>query len=176
MMKTLLTLMLVAQLVACMSFSDRSFRSARNSLIEQSGDITLEKEFAISIGNGLLGLLNVVTLDESNLSDLDHVQVAVYNVDAGGQQLDFNTIDFSETLRSRGENLHWETIVKVRDEGEQVWVLVGMDLERDSLDAVSVFVLGNDELVMINVDGDLNRMIEYALRPASDRRSEHKAG
>ena len=58
----------------------------------------------------------------------------------------------------------------MRKEDEQVWVLVGMDLERDSLDAVSVFVLGNDELVLINVDGDLNRMIEFALRPASDQR------
>ena len=54
----------------------------------------------------------------------------------------------------------------MRKEDEQVWVLVGMDLERDSLEAVSVFVLGNDELVSINVDGDLNRMIEFALRPA----------
>ncbi len=64
----------------------------------------------------------------------------------------------------------------MRKEDEQVWVLVGMDLERDSLDAVSVFVLGNDELVLINVDGDLNRMIEFALRPASDQRHRSEAG
>ena len=175
-MKTLLTLVVLAQLTACMSFNDRSFRSARNSLTEQVPDITLEKGFAISMGSGFLGFLNVITMDEAELSNLDHVQVAVYNVETGGQRLDFNDIDFSETLRSRGENLHWETIVKVRDEGEQVWVLVGMDLERDSLDAVSVFVLDNDELVMINVDGDLNNMIEFALRPASDRRHQRKAG
>lgn len=175
-MKTLLTLVVLVQLTACMSFSDRPFRPARNSLAEQMPDITLEKAFAISVGSGFLGLLNVITMDEAELSDLDHVQVAVYNVDTGGQLLDFNDIDFSETLRSRGANLHWETIVKVRDEGEQVWVLVGMDLERDSLDAVSVFVLDNDELVMINVDGDLNDMVEFALRPASERRHHHKAG
>lgn len=175
-MKTLLTLLVLVQLTACMSFSDRSFRSARNSLTEQVPDITLEKEFAISIGSGFLGLMNVITMDQAELSDLDHVQVAVYNVDTGGQRLDFNDIDFSETLHSRGANLHWETIVKVRDEGEQVWVLVGMDLARDTLEAVSVFVLDNDELVMINVDGNLNNMIEFALRPASDRRLRHRAG
>lgn len=123
-----------------------------------------------------MGFLSLVTLDAAELSDLEHVQVAVYNVDAGGRSINFNDIDFSETLRSRGANLHWETIVKVRDGSEQVWVLVGMDLERDSLDAVSVFILENDELVMINVDGDLNRMIEYALQPASDRRMRHRAG
>ena len=44
-------------------------------------------------------------------------------------------------LRSRGKGFHWETILKVREGGEQIWVLVGMDLERNSLDAVSVFIL-----------------------------------
>ena len=79
------------------------------------------------------------------------------------QKIDFNEIDFSDTLSSRGKNLHWETLVKVREEWEQVWVLVGMDLARNSLDAVSVFVLENSELVMINVDGDFDSMIEFVL-------------
>ena len=175
-MKTVLTLLILAQLTACMSFSDGSFSSTRDSLSEQMPHVTLEKEFAISFGSGLLNFLNVVALDESDISDLEHVQVAVYNVDSGGRYVDFNNIDFSETLRSRGASLHWETIVKVRDENEQVWVLVGMNIERNSLDAVSVFVLDQDELVMINVDGDLDRMIEFALRPASERRLERKAG
>jgi hypothetical protein len=134
-------------------------------------DISLEKEFAISLGNSMLGFLDVLTLNEADISELDHVQVAIYNVELGGQE-----IDFSDTLRSRGENLHWETIVRVRKEGEQVWVLVGMDLERNSLDAVSVFVLENSDLVMINVDGDFDHMIEFALRPASDSRRDRGAG
>jgi len=124
----------------------------------------------------MLNFLDVVSLNEADISELDHVQVAVYNVQSGRQEIDFNEIDFSETLRSRGEHLHWETIVKVRDEGEQVWVVVGMDLKRNSLDAVSVFVLENSELVMINVDGDFDRMIEFALQPASDSRRERDAG
>ena len=94
------------------------------------------------------------------------MQLAIYNVESDGQKIDFNEIDFSDTLRSRGENLYWETIVRVRKEGEQVWVLLGMDAERNSLDTVSVFVLENSELVMINVDGDFDHMIEFALRPA----------
>lgn len=175
-MKTLLTVVVLAQLSACMSFSDRSFRSTRDSLSAQMPGITLEKEFAVSFGSGLFNFLNVVTMDAADISDLDKVQVAVYNVDSAGRHISFDDIDFSETLRSRGANLHWETVVKVRQDGEQVWVLVGMDLERDVLDAVSVFVLENDELVMIKVDGDLNRMIEFALRPASDRRQERKTG
>jgi len=175
-MKNILLVIVLTQFAACMSFSDRPFRSTRNSIEQQLPNIRLDKEFAISIGNSMLSFLDVVTLNETDISELDHVQVAVYNVESGGQIIDFNDIDFSDTLRSRGENLHWETIVRVRDEGEQVWVLVGMDLARNSLDAVSVFVLKNSEMVMINVEGDFDRLIEFALQPASSSRRDRDAG
>ncbi len=175
-MKNILLLILLTQFAACMSFSDRPFRSARNSIEAQVPDIKLEKEFALSFGNGLLGLIDVVSVNETDFSELDRVQVAVYKVESGAQQVDFDEIDFSDTLRSRGKHLHWETVVRVREEGEQVWVLVGMDLERNTLEAVSVFVLESNELVMINVDGDFDRMIEFALKPASGSRRERNAG
>jgi hypothetical protein len=47
-----------------------------------------------------------------------------------------------------------------------------MDLEWNSLDAVSVFVLENNELVMINVYSDFDRMIEFALQAVSDSRRD----
>lgn len=175
-MRIILLVIALTQLGACMSFSDRPFRSTRNSIEQQVPEISLEKEFAISIGNSMLNFLDVVSLNEADISELDHVQVAVYNVESAGQDIDFDNINFSDTLRSRGKHLHWETIVKVRDEGEQVWVLVGMDLARNSLDAVSVFVLENKELVLINIDGDFDQMIEFALQPASDSRRERDAG
>ncbi|GJM12701.1 MAG: hypothetical protein DHS20C12_11040 [Pseudohongiella sp.] len=175
-MKKILLAIMLTQLAACMSFSDRSFRATRDSIEEQVPHVRLEKEFALSLGNGLLSFIDVVSLNESDISDLDHVQVAVYNVDSGGREIDFNEINFSDTLRSRGKNLHWETIVKVRDEGERVWVLAGMNLRRNSLDAVSVFILEESELVLINVDGDFDRMIEFALQPASDGRRGRNSG
>ena len=58
-MKKILLVIVLTQLAACMSFSDRSFRSARNSIQEQVPDISLEKEFAISLGNSMLGFLDV---------------------------------------------------------------------------------------------------------------------
>ena len=36
----------------------------------------------------------MVSLNEAKISELDHVQVAVYNVESGGQEIDFNEIDF----------------------------------------------------------------------------------
>lgn len=174
-MKKLLILLLLTQLAACMSFSDRPFRDTRDSIVEQLPDITLEKEFAMSMGSSMLGILNVMAMDSGELADLDRVELAVYNVRTTVKPVDFSELDLGRALRSRGSHLHWETVVRVRDKGEQVWVLVGMNTKRNSLEAVSVFVLEEDELVLINVDGDLNRMIEFALRPASERRGEARA-
>ena len=52
------------QLAACMSFSDKPFRSTRNSIEQQVPNIRLEKEFAISLGNSMLSFLDVVNLIE----------------------------------------------------------------------------------------------------------------
>ena len=56
--------------------------------------------------------------------------------------------------------------VRVREDGEHVWVFVGMDLDKQSLEAVSVFVVESEELVLINMDGDLNELLEHAFEPA----------
>ncbi len=36
----------------------------------------------------------MVSLNEAKIAELDHGQVAVYNVESGGQEIDFNEIDF----------------------------------------------------------------------------------
>ena len=68
-----------------------------------------------------------------------------------------------------------KSLVKVREEDESVWVYVGMNMEKQSLDAVAVFVLERDELVMMNVDGDLQELIRFAFEPAQGRRGAYKS-
>ncbi|NQV70267.1 MAG: DUF4252 domain-containing protein [Pseudohongiella sp.] len=169
-MKNVIMLAGLLILTSCMSFSDKSLRPVRDSITQQMPEIKLEKEFAVSFGGGVFNLIDVLTLNAADVSDMDHVQVAVYKVSAGRHDLDFDDLDFEESVQAKDGDLVWETIVRVRDEGEQVWVLVGMDSERNTLEAVAVFVLEEDELVLINVDGDLDRMIEFALQPAVEHR------
>lgn len=176
-MKTSLLIVLLSLLTACMSFSDRSMRPVRDAIAEQMPEISLEKEFAVSLGSGVFNFIDMIDDDaESNISEMDSVQVAVYNVLRGDGSIDFDTIDFEQTLLAKDDSLHWETIVRVRDPEEQVWVLVGMNLEKNTLDAVAVFALDKDQLVLINVDGDLEEMLEFALKPASSRRDGRHAG
>jgi hypothetical protein len=85
-LKKILLVIMPTQLAACMSFSDKPFRSTRNSIEQQVPNIRLEKEFAISLGNSMLSFLDVVSLNEADISELDHVQVAVYNLEPGGRK------------------------------------------------------------------------------------------
>lgn len=169
-MKNLLLVLGLLCVTGCMSFSDRSLRPVRDSIAQQLPEIRLEKEFAISIGAGLFNLIDVVTLDQAELSDLDNVQVAVYKVSGHGAPVDFNRLNFEQTLLAKDRRLHWETIVKVRKEGEQVWVLAGMNLQKETLEAVAVFTLDREELVLISVDGDLNQLLKFAMQPAAGYR------
>jgi hypothetical protein len=48
-------------------------------------EITLEKELALNLGDGLLGLLKLVTLNDGWLSDLNSINVAVHTAHGGAQ-------------------------------------------------------------------------------------------
>ncbi|MCH7817454.1 MAG: DUF4252 domain-containing protein [Proteobacteria bacterium] len=169
-MKNIIILMVLVVLGGCMTFTDRPLRPIRDSITQQLPELRLEKQFAVSIGSGLLNFLDVITFNEADLSDLDHVQLAVYRLTAGWDRADFSNLNFEQTLLAKNSRLHWDTIVRIRNENSQVWVLIGMDLNRGTLDAVSVFVLQQDELVLINVDGDFDRLLEFALQPVAGHR------
>ena len=163
-------------LVNCVSFSDRAMRPVRNSITSQMPEIRLEKEMAVAVGGGMFNFLDVINTDDVDLSAVDHLQVAVYQVYPRGGEVNFSDEVVQESLLAKDASLTWERIVKVREEDEQVWVFVGINEKDFALEAVSVFVFERDELVMINIDGDLNQMLEYAFEPARGHRGAYNAG
>lgn len=172
--RTLLMLSLVSLLLtACMSFSDRPLRSVRNSIQEQMPEIRLEKEMAIALRSGMFDFLDLISQEEANLSEVEHLQVAIYEVIPRGGERNFSDEVFQRSLQEKDSSLQWERIVKVREEGEQVWVFVGMNLDEETLEAVSVFIVERDELVLINVDGDMHELLRYAFEPAKGRRGAY---
>lgn len=169
-MKNPLSIVCLLSLAGCMSFSDRAMRPVANAILEQLPEIHLEKEFALSVGDGMFNVIDLGTSSADDLSHLDHVRVAVYKVFSSGQSVDFSALNLEQTLMTGDTRLHWDTIVRVRKTDEQVWVLVGMDLQKQTLEEVAVFSLGRDELVLINVDGDLDDLLRFAMQPAEEHR------
>ena len=177
-MPRIIVLMAAALMLAnCMSFSDRPMRPVRNAITEQMPDIRLEKEMAVAIGGGMFDFLDVINVDDDvDLSEVDHLQVAIYQVHPRNGDVNFSDEVFHESLIAKDDSLTWERIVKVKEDDEQVWVFVGMNMRDEALEAVSVFVFERDELVLINMDGDLSEMLEYAFQPARGHRGAYNAG
>lgn len=176
-MRSLVLLLFTVLISGCMSFSDRHFRPVKDSLVQQMPDLQLKKEMALTVGSGLFNLVDLVDGSDVNLSKIDHVRVAVYKVFPRQQTAAFSDVIFDLALLAQDNSLTWERIVRVREDQEQVWIYAGMDLVKQRLDALSVFVLERDELVLINMGGDLDSLLQYALEPArGHRRGRPAAG
>lgn len=172
----ILILLVLSSLTACMSFSDKPLRPVRNSISEQMPEIRLEKEMAVALGGGMFNFLDLITLSEAELSEVDHLQVAVYEVIPHGLENNFSDEIFQRSLQEKDASLQWERIVRVREDGEHVWVFVGMNLREQTLEAVSVFVVESNELVLINVDGGLEELLRFAFEPSRGHRGSYDGG
>ena len=175
-MKTLFFCSSLIVLSSCLSFTDRPFRSVRDSLSQQMPEIRLEKEVGIALGGGMFDFLDIITFNDTDLSEIDHLQVAVYSIHPRAGFVDFTDAIFEESLYAKDPELSWDRIVKVKEEGEQVWIYVGIDINNNSLEAIAVFALENEELVLINLDGDFNNMIEFAMQAARGHRGVYRSG
>lgn len=168
-----LTLVLAATLLTgCFSFSDRPFRPVRNEIVQQLPGISLEREMAFSIGSLMFDLIDLIAIGvDVDISKMTKAQVVVYTVNGLAEgNTSFEDLDFERTLLAKDNSLSWETIVKVREPQEHIWVLVGMDERHNTLEAISVFALEQNELVLVNVNGNLGEMLEFAMQPARGHR------
>ena len=105
-------------------------------------EITLEREFALSMGGDGFDFLEQISAAVVDDIDTANVKVAFYSVHPlAGQDVDFREVNFDDILRASNPGLSWDTIVKVNDEDEKLWVFVGVNLERQVLAAVSIFRL-----------------------------------
>jgi len=160
-----LTVLLSTVMLAtgCMSFSDRSFQPVTRDIRAQVPGLEMRREFALSVGAMMMNTVDLLVLDNSfDFSAVDKVQIAVYEV---AYSVALSNLDVEKSLQARNPGLTWETVVRVREERENTWVLVGIDESRGSIESVSIMVMERNELVLIHVDGDLTEMIELAFDP-----------
>lgn len=127
--------------------------------VERSGGRTYHREFGVTLGRAGLGItrwaLRVGDEDDAAivLKGINKVQVGVYETDHRyGPGRPVRAADFQP----------FEPIVQVREDGEAVLVLALHDDE--SIRKLLVVVDSEDELVIVRLRGDLDHMIEDAIR------------
>ena len=171
--KLLLLSLAIVLLNSCMSFSDRSFNPVKREIRSQIPDLDLEKEFAVSIGPAMFNAFDAITVgSDFDFSSIDKVQIAVYEVDYSA---DLRELDVEKSLMARDPRLNWQTVVKVKKQGEFTWVVIGIDEGKNSIEAVSILVMEQNELVLINVNGELEEMIEFAFTPVQGHKGVFKS-
>ncbi|PCH62028.1 MAG: hypothetical protein COC19_03480 [SAR86 cluster bacterium] len=168
MIRTALIVMLGSMLSACFSFSDKTFEPVHAALERQMPELSLKKTMALSLGSTIFNLIDLVSFnDDFDFSKIDAVQIAVYEVVRSADMTDLN---LEQSMRAIDDSLQWDTMVKVNEAEENVRILVGMNPRKNSLEAMTIIVLERDELVMVKIEGKLEKVIEFAMQPASGRR------
>jgi len=158
--KRLLILLAGLMLSGCMV--SREISDVRRDIEKEFPGAEFDKEFVISVGPGFFNTVGWLAerVDDYDarriadyLSEIRRVKVGVYRT----EQLPYEGDLELESLRRFNEN-GWELAVKVRDDDEMVWVLYRewYDEVRDMF----ILVLDDENLVIVRVEGYLNRLLE----------------
>jgi len=145
---------------------DRSFRQIRNYILENT-DTEYSREVEFSIGSAGISVASIMVrmadveepIDEI-LSEISSVQVGVYNNEDSTKV----TTDFAglKHLTDLMENAGWEFIVRSVDRDELTAVFVR--IYKNQLNRVFVISVNQDEMVLAELYGNIDKLIEIAIR------------
>ena len=157
-------LIALVQLAGCRE--NPSAADVRWELERQIPGLRLERESRVRLGRLTMALARkVIRLttedDDSDLKIIGHVRrvdVANYKV----VDLPDETLAWPADLRRWLEGDGWQTIVRLREDDGQTWVLY-REGEDGSIRRLYVVTLDPSELTVIDLEGRLDRMIAEAL-------------
>jgi len=166
-------IMMSGAALACLLFANGcvwapELAAVKTDIAHQFPDVDFHKNVTLSFGPVTMVLARTVTsfIPDARearpyLRDVSHLQVAVYEVEGAPGSEGVRTPAALQHLMDNG----WEMAVRVRDEGELVWVLYR--IEKESVREMFVVALSDDELVLVKVRGRLERIMAAALHDAS---------
>ncbi|MBN1301919.1 MAG: DUF4252 domain-containing protein [Melioribacteraceae bacterium] len=145
---------------------NRSFKMIRQNLTE-SLDVRYEKQFEFSVGSAGLMLAGMIVklsdveepVDEI-LSRVSLLQIGVYEKSRYGDlhATYEDLVSLTELMEMQG----WEYLVRTVDDDEMAAVFVEKDCEE--FNRIYVIAIEQDEMVLVEVHGDLAEIIEIAIR------------
>jgi hypothetical protein len=145
----------------CLRSSELS--GVRRDLESQLPGTSFDKELELSLGPALLGIARLVTAvipdaQEARpfLRGMSRVQIGVYKTEIDSLPA-LRMPRHLQTLLDDG----WETVVRVHENDESVWVLYRPDGDR--IREVFVVVLNDHELVLVKAKGKLEKIVAAAL-------------
>ena len=158
-------LLLPLFLNGCIGLNEE-FTQVRNEVIRNfGGDFKSEVQFSIGSAGITVSTWFVDAAAEDDiaaeiLNDVSSVQVGVYKKLRGTNSPNMNTL---REIESKMSASGWKSIVKSCDKEELAAVYVRKD-SGEILDRLFVISLEDDELVLVEVEGDLKEAISTIIR------------
>lgn len=158
-------LLILVSVVSSGCFVSRELSSLQRDLERQHPDLRLRRNIVFSAGPGLLHTLEQTAgkldrddarLIEEYLHDVDRVKVGIYDVEWRNQSEPVTT-----ALPDRFKRGGWEPAVTVRDGHESVFLMYRSGSR--SLRDLFVVSLADDQLVMVRIRGNVERLVSHAL-------------
>jgi len=161
----LITFPLLILLTGCIGVN-KQFGEVKDKIMGELGN-DYKTEFQFSVGSAAITVSSWfvdLAADEEYIDEMmreiSSVQVGVYNqIEGSDAKADFNTLkSIDKEMSSKG----WKYIVRTIDNDELTAIYISADLE-EMLNSIYVINLSDKELVIIEVNGDLKKVISYAI-------------
>ncbi len=145
---------------------NRQFGEVKDKIMGNLGN-DYKTEFQFSVGSAAITISSWfvdLAADEEYIDEMmreiSSVQVGVYNqIEGSDAKADFNTLkSIDKEMSSKG----WKYIVRTIDNDELTAIYISADPE-EMLNSIYVINLSDKELVIIEVNGDLKKVISYAI-------------
>lgn len=165
--KLVVTMIFLATMLTGCFAVDGYFKSMRNKVLRSvDADFDREIEFGVGASGIMFGSMVVSFSDAEHYVDdmmrkIDRVQIGVYKK-AGYGRLNMNFKELKRITEELKDN-DYKFIVRSVNYDEMVAVMVKNDAGY-RLNEMFIVALSDDELVMTQVFGDLDELIEIAIR------------
>jgi len=147
-------------LACCSCISFHGPTDLRRDLTQATG-VELERQSGVSVGPVGVMLARWFTEEEEvPLKGVRRVQVGVYEVTDSGES------GFDETRVLPPDLPGWQTVVRVQDDDENVFVMLHEKDEK--IRGILVVVMDREEWVLVRIKGKLDHMVERAMEMAFD--------
>ena len=152
------------------------FLQTKNLILDEIGPADVKTEFQLQIGSGLISLggLAVSFTDEKDevckyLKDIENVQVGLYSLEDIGRK---GTLAIPDKIGKKLTKKGYEPMVRVKERDSAVWVMTKMRGKR--IESLYVIAFDRNELVLVEVQGRLERLIEKAIREHGFHKGEFR--
>jgi len=170
MKRHIFSLLLIACLASCFLSGcvlvSADFRQTKDLILDELGPADIDTEFQLQIGPGMISLGEIaVSFSPAKneaipfLRDIKNIQVGVYKLHQLRQDRPMAIPDqVAKKLARKG----YEPLVKVKEITNSVWVMT--KIRGKHLESLYVISLNSREVVLVEVQGRLERLIEKAIR------------